>query len=118
MSADLMNPKQLILRCYAKQEKGLWVAVCLGFTLAVQAETLPDAKRKLEEQIELYVSEALNDKEYGSQLLSKSAPLSSWLEYYFIGLMSSVYHSASVIFSETIPFINGGLINYANPTNQ
>ena len=113
-----MNPKQLILRCYAKQEAGLWVAICLDFTLAVQAETLPDAKRKLEEQIEFYVSEALNDKEFGGQLLSRSAPLSSWLEYYFIGLMGSVYHSASVIFSETMPFINGGLINYANPTNQ
>ena len=98
-----MNPKQLILRCYAKQEAGLWVAVCLDFTLAVQAETLPDAKRKLEEQIEFYVREALSDKEYGGQLLSRSAPIPSWLEYYFIGFMGSVYHSASVIFSETMP---------------
>ncbi len=103
MDNDFIKPKQLILRCYAKQEAGLWVAVCLDFTLAVQAETMLDAKRKLEEQIEFYVSEALNDKEYGGQLLGRSAPVSSWLEYYFIGLIGSFYHSASVIFSETMP---------------
>jgi hypothetical protein len=31
-----MNPKELIVKCYAKQEEDMWVAVCLDFCLATQ----------------------------------------------------------------------------------
>ncbi len=98
-----MNPKQLIIKCYAKQEEGFWIAVCLDFCLATQGDSLEDAKRKLEEQISFYVTEALQDKEYGSQLLSRRAPLSSWLEYYLIRVTNILFHKASVIFDETMP---------------
>jgi predicted RNase H-like HicB family nuclease len=98
-----MNPRQLIIKCYAKQQEGQWVAVCLDFCLATQGESLEEAKRKLEEQIYFYVDEALQDKEYGSQLLSRRAPLSSWIEYYFIRLTNLIYHQASIIFNETMP---------------
>jgi len=64
-----MNPKELIVKCYAKQEEGMWVAVCLDFCLATQGDSLNEVKRKLEEQITFYVGEALEDKEYGNQLL-------------------------------------------------
>ncbi len=98
-----MNPKQLIIKCYAKQQEGVWVAICLDFTLAVQGESLEEVKRKLEEQISFYVEEAFQDKEYGSQLLSRRAPISSWIEYYFIRLTNVICHKASVIFDEMLP---------------
>lgn len=103
-----MNPKQLIIKCYAKQDEGVWVAVCLDFCLATQGDSFDEAKRKLEEQILMYVEEALQDKEFGSQLLSRRAPLSSWLEYYFILISNIICHKAnaikaSVIFDETMP---------------
>jgi len=66
-----MNPKELVVKCYAKQEEGIWVAVCLDFCLATQGDSLNEVKRKLEEQITFYVSEALEDKEYGNQLLGR-----------------------------------------------
>ncbi len=98
-----MNTKDLIIKCYAKQDNGLWVAVCLDFCLAAQGDSFIEAKNKLEEQITFYVEEALQDKEYGAQLLSRRAPLSSWLEYYSIWLTSLICHKASVIFEETMP---------------
>jgi len=98
-----MNPKQLVIKCYAKQEEGVWVAASLDFGLATQSDSFEDAKRKLEEQIQFYVEEALQDKEFGGQLLSRRAPLSSWIEYYFIRISNAVCHKASVTFDETMP---------------
>jgi len=98
-----MNPKELIVKCYAKQEGGMWVAVCLDFCLATQGDSLNEVKRKLEEQITFYVSEALEDKEYGNQLLGRRAPVTQWLEYYFIRFTNMIFNKASVVFDEMIP---------------
>lgn len=98
-----MNPKQLIIKCYAKQDEGVWVAVCLDFCLATQGDSFDEAKLKLEEQINFYVDEALQDKEHGSQLLSRRAPLSSWIEYYCIRLENIFCHKGGIRFDETMP---------------
>ena len=98
-----MKPTQLIVKCYAKHNNGVWIAVCLDFCLATQGDSFDEAKRKLEEQIVFYVDEALNDKDYGSQLLIRRAPLSAWLEYYFIRMTKLIYHKSSVVFEETMP---------------
>jgi len=98
-----MNANQLIIRCFAKKTEGVWVAVCLDFCLATQGDSLDEAKHKLEEQISFYVSEALQDQDYGSQLLKRRAPLSSWLEYYWIWLTHVVCHKANVTFDELLP---------------
>ncbi len=99
----LMNPNQLVVKCYAKQEDGVWVAMCLDFCLATQADSFDEAKRKLEEQISLYVREAMQDKDYGSQLLKRRAPLSSWIEYYLIKVENFFCHKGGIRFDETMP---------------
>ncbi len=98
-----MRSNQLILKCYAKQEEGSWVAVCLDFSLAVQSNSLSDAKKKLEDQIHFYVSEALEDNIYGLQLLNRRAPIYSWLEYYYIKLLSILTHKPNRVFNEKMP---------------
>ncbi|TRX00911.1 type II toxin-antitoxin system HicB family antitoxin [Candidatus Methylobacter oryzae] len=98
-----MNPKELIVKCYAKQEEGEWVAVCLDFCLATQGSSLDEVKRKLEEQIAFYVDEALQDQEYGNQLLARRAPITQWFEYYFIRLTNMIYPNTSVVFDEMLP---------------
>ena len=98
-----MNPKELIVKCYAEQDGDCWVAVCLNFNLASQGDSFEEAKSKLEEQIAFYVDEALQDKDYGSQLLNRRAPVSSWLTYYFIWLSSLFFHKETVIFDEMMP---------------
>lgn len=102
-----MNPKELIVRCYSEQEGDCWVAVCLDFNLASQGDSFEEVKGKLEAMIAEYVYDALagEDKHYAAQLLSRRAPLSFWLKYYFIKLKIAVFHSAEHVFDETMPLI-------------
>jgi hypothetical protein len=98
-----MNTNELIIKCFAKKEQDLWVAICLDFCLASQGDTFEEAKNKLEQQITDYVTEALQDAEYGSQLLSRKAPLSTWIEYYCLIFINTFLKGKSYIFNETLP---------------
>ena len=102
-----MNPKELIVKCYSEQEGDCWVAVCLDFNLASQGDSFEDVKSKLEAMIAEYVYDALagEDKRYAAQLLSRRAPLSFWLKYYFIKLKALVFPSVGHVFDETLPLI-------------
>lgn len=76
-----------ILRCYAKKEQAQWVAVCIDLGLAAQADSLEQAKRKLESMVETYIQEAVTiHRQYAKQLLTRKATLSQRLEYYVIKL--------------------------------
>ena len=102
-----MTPEQLIVKCYAEQEGDCWVAVCLSFNLAAQGDSFDEVKIKLEAMLAEYVYDALagEDKPYAAQLLSRRAPLSSWIRYYVIKLKIAVLHSAERVFDEIMPLI-------------
>lgn len=79
----MKNEKDLLLRCYVKQEKTYWVAVCIDLCLAAQAESQEDAQKKLEAMISTYIADAFGKhKIYAKQLLSRKAPLSQRAFYY------------------------------------
>ena len=80
-----MKVANLVLRCYARYDEGQWVAICLDFDLAAQAETVEGAQAKLESMIKEYLFDALvgEDQAYAEQFLSRKAPLFEWLRYYF-----------------------------------
>lgn len=68
----------------AWKEHGLWVAVCLDFSLAAQGNTLQDAKDGLHGQVLAYVNEAMTvDAEHARELLLRRAPLVDRLRYAF-----------------------------------
>lgn len=102
-----MTPKQLIIKCYAQQEGECWVALCLDFNLAAQGDNFDEVKSKLEAMIAEYVYDALagEDKLYASQLLSRRAPLTSWLKYYIIRFKVALLHNSARVFDETMPLI-------------
>jgi len=102
---NAMNPKQLIVKCYAEQEGDCWVAVCLNFNLAAQGDSFDEVKTKLEAMIADYVHDALvgEDKPYAAQLLSRSAPVSSWIKYLWIRLRIALCHTKERVFDETMP---------------
>ena len=102
-----MRPEQLIVKCYAEQDGGCWVAVCLNFNLAAQGDSFDEAKVKLESMIAEYVYDALagEDKPYAAQLLSRRAPVSTWLRYYLIVAQIYLCHSTGRTFDETMPLI-------------
>lgn len=76
-----MSPEKLIMKCYAEQEQDCWVAVCLNFNLASQGDSYGEVKTKLESMIAEYVYDAPagDDKAYSAQLLSRRAPIYSWI---------------------------------------
>jgi len=87
-----MKPSELLVKCYASHEGECWQAFCLDFALAAQADTLPEAKAKLEEMIKEYVYDALigEDKEYSEQLINRKAPLLEWLKFYWLVAKSRI----------------------------
>lgn len=79
-----MQPKELLIRCLLKQEDGLWLAICLPYNLAAQAETEAEARSKLEAQILSYLRDAFGrHREHADYLLSRRAPVRYWAEYAF-----------------------------------
>ena len=74
-----------VVKGYAIQEGGQWVAVCLDFCLAAQADTPDEAMEKLVCQIQEYVHDVVagEDKPDAAHFLfGRKAPLSHWLTYY------------------------------------
>ena len=80
-----MKTKNLFVRVYGERQHDQWTLMCLDFSLAVQAETLPDAKAKLDQQIRMYLVDALvgQDREHAEDLLCRRAPLQYWLKFYW-----------------------------------
>jgi hypothetical protein len=71
-----MSPENLFVRCMAKREGELFVAVCLDFSLAAQGYSLDEAREKLHAQIADYVIQACTvDRQHAGELLTRRAPL-------------------------------------------
>ncbi|ELA9712813.1 hypothetical protein RG007_003402 [Vibrio parahaemolyticus] len=72
------------IRCLVKADGDLYVAMSLEFGLAAQADTVDGAFEKLKDQIDEYVSEALEqDSEHRAKLLNRKAPVIWYVWYYF-----------------------------------
>lgn len=85
------------IRCYAKREGDLWVAVCIDFCLAAQGSSLEEAKESLEGQVLEYVEDAVlgEDKEHMEYLLSRKAPLSQRVTYHLLRVAAGFKPKAS-----------------------
>lgn len=82
-----MKPNELMIRCLAMREGDQWVAICLPFDLAAQADTLPAVKQALRSQILSYLTDALvgQDRPKAGYLLGRRAPLRYWCMYWIAG---------------------------------
>lgn len=91
-----MKQKKLVLRCYAKRDGDIWIAVCVDLSLAAQARSLQEAKAKLDAQIHEYVMDAVvgQDKEHCELLLNRKSPVSELVTYYAINVASTVHNFA------------------------
>ncbi len=103
-----MRPRDMVLRCYAEKKGEQWQAFCLDLTLAAHGDSLEDVKKRLDEMILSYVYDATvgEDSQYADQLLSRRAPWSFWLTYYWY---KSVYkariakNGLRCLFTTTMP---------------
>lgn len=81
-----MRENKFQLRCYAEKQGNLFVAVCIDLSLAAQADSMEEARRKLEAQIVDYLHDVLNGPERAhiQDLLPRKSPLSLRLRYQYI----------------------------------
>jgi predicted RNase H-like HicB family nuclease len=106
-----MNANSLILKCYAERKDQQWAAFCLDFDLAVQADTLEEAKEKLHVMLAEYVNDALvgDDRQYADQLLSRRAPARMYAKCYAMSLLIQLRSLAGnirdsfALFTEILP---------------
>lgn len=109
-----MKPRSLILRMYGEKQSGQWSLICLDFNLAVQADTLPEAKEKMHSMIKVYLRDALedgDDSEHANYFLTRRAPVSFWLKYYFLKVIRSIFgkkNGSYMVGSDTIPMLPTG----------
>jgi hypothetical protein len=88
MKKELL-PKRV--RCYAHQSNGQWQAFSVDFGLAVQGDTFPEVRSKLNNMINDYVHEAVGiDRGHMHELLTRRAPLSVTVGYYVACVVGKV----------------------------
>ncbi|KLP38643.1 DUF1902 domain-containing protein [Enterobacter ludwigii] len=90
------------LRCMAYPQDGVFVAACLDLSLAAQADTMQEAKEKLDMQIRDYLDEAISEPLYTQQMLNRKAPLSVWVKYWTIAILVKLRRNrgSSKLFTE------------------
>lgn len=81
-----MRPDQFTLRCYAEKQGDIAVAVCIDLTLAAQADSMDEARRKLDEQIASYLHDIFvgEDRTHIRDLFPRRAPFGFVAKYYWI----------------------------------
>ncbi|HEX9626110.1 MAG TPA: hypothetical protein VGA00_04160 [Acidiferrobacterales bacterium] len=113
-----ISPVELVVRCYAEKSGDQWQAFCLDLTLAAQADTLQEAKGKLEAMIHEYIDDALSgeDRPHAQELLSRKAPAYYWARYYwfmFLCKVISIRCGLRSFFNEPLPLRVDSPYNHA-----
>lgn len=95
-----------VLRCYARPERDHYIGQCLELDLAVQADSIPEVRRKMEECLQSYLESV--DAENVRDLFPRPAPSHVWLDYYRVCLLVAFHQllrqlgANVVIFQERI----------------
>lgn len=108
-----MKNLPFVLRVYGERQDEQWSLICLEFNLAVQADTLPEARARLHSMIVGYLRDALqgDDREYAAEFLTRRAPASFWAKYYFTKLrkcLSGRNGGQKLVGREPIPMLPAG----------
>ena len=100
-----MTPQNLIVRCLARRDGDVFVAVCVDLTLAAQGSTLHEAREKLHAQIASYIGEALTvDRKFAPALLARKGPLKDRLLYRFCQLRAMLRRGRDLfVYAEALP---------------
>ncbi len=102
-----IRPEKLILRCYGyKLGDRPFVGVCLDLNIAVEAEGMPELKRKMNDAIISYVDAVLDtdDKPSIALLMNRKAPLRDWMIYYLLKFVLKIKSlPPNFTFKEYIP---------------
>ncbi len=87
----LARPTTGRIGCYAESRDGAWEAFCLDFDLAVEGESLEEARRGLREAVALYLDH-VRDLPVGERrrFIRRRAPLGHWLTFLRLRLFGTL----------------------------
>lgn len=82
------------LHCYAVKENDQWIACCLDFTLAAQADSFEEALANLKIMINEYIKDIAGPlSDHRQMLLNRKAPASEWIKYFYFLLLHKISHT-------------------------
>ena len=105
MAQKTTTEQQYVVHCLAMLRDGQWQAFSLEYGLAVQADSLAIAKKKLDGMIHSYLYDALfgEDRDHAKELLGRKAHWRVYLRYYLAYLAQFRRRSMTVeLFSESL----------------
>ena len=102
MTSDIPSTLHLL----ARRTEGQWVVACLDFDLAAQDCTFEAAQRRLLDQVESYVQEALtiDGGRHSSELLSRRAPIGNWALFYVAMVLQGLHAAGGILRGYQQPF--------------
>lgn len=103
-----MTPVDLILRCYAEQERnGTWFGICVDLNLAAQGDSFEEVRTKLHDMIRDYLADALTvDEQYIGDLIPRKAPLYFQARYHLLAWLERFRKvAARRLFTEHLPLV-------------
>ena len=72
---------KLILHSVFEKENGLYSALCLELDVASQGKTVSEAKKNLQEAVEIYLEDVIEAKEL-KNFVPRPAPRSEWIKFF------------------------------------
>ncbi|UVT20103.1 MAG: DUF1902 domain-containing protein [Nitrospira sp.] len=102
-----MKINDLILRCYAEEEKdGTWFAICLDLNIYARGDSYEEARTKLNKLAICYLREAIEeDSQYFDDLVPRRAPLGFWMRYVYGKVLSLFSENSTHGFTMHLPMI-------------
>jgi len=101
---NTIHATRLVVRCLALKRGSYWVAMCVDLDLAVQADTMAQARKLLKGQISSYVADATGvDSDHALALLGRKAPIRYVLLYYYAKLVHNARKALS--FDAAMPLV-------------
>lgn len=71
---------KLFLHGLIEKENGFYSALCLELDVASQGETIQEAKKNLQEAVELYLEDVIESNEE-KDFIPRPAPRAEWIEF-------------------------------------
>ena len=72
---------KLVLHGLIEKENGLYSALCLELDVASQGRTIAEAKRNLQEAVEVYLEDVAEAKEE-KDFIPRPAPRAEWIKFF------------------------------------
>lgn len=99
--------QKLLLHNLIEKEGNLYSAICLELNVASQGETVEEAKKNLQEAVELYLEDVIESGDE-KDFIPRPAPMEEWVKFFeaeaksIIGKVSNVDILKGIQFEETV----------------